>query len=117
MNNMLLLNDIYIPVEGGVVTKKWTTSSVTGKRPRKKSSPLRRRNSGSNGCPCGYLVNPRRTVRGMAFGADSPRYLATTELVPSHPMRTCDFQKRNEYALGCCLIDENDGKHKVAAVF
>uniref|UniRef100_A0A0A8ZU52 Uncharacterized protein n=1 Tax=Arundo donax TaxID=35708 RepID=A0A0A8ZU52_ARUDO len=64
-----------ISVEGlGQVTKKWTRLSVTGKRPTKKSSPLRRRNSVANGCPWSYLVNPRRTVRRIGFGTDSPRY-------------------------------------------
>jgi len=60
-----------------------------GERPTKKPLHLKRRKWGPNGCPCGYLVNPRRSMREADLGGDRPKYLATTEFEPSHPIRAC----------------------------
>lgn len=72
----------------GIVTKKWTRLSVMVSLPMKKPPTRRRRNSVSKEWPCGYQVKPRSTGRGIVLTGDSPRYLATAEYVPSHPIRT-----------------------------
>uniref|UniRef100_A0A0A9H478 Uncharacterized protein n=1 Tax=Arundo donax TaxID=35708 RepID=A0A0A9H478_ARUDO len=77
---------LVISVEGlRRATKKL---SMMGEHPTKKSLPLRCRKWVPNGCPCGYLANPRKNVRGVDLGADSPKCLATTDFEPSHPIRT-----------------------------